>query len=104
MKLQDYIKQEELRDPKFKELREKDSFRIKLIKMIIKEKLLKGVTEEEIAKRTGLSLSTILNFEAGDIEDVRDCVEIGYMILQSLSYRPKPKIKYMPQKEYYMQG
>ncbi len=75
MKSFEQFKKEALQDPEIKRLYDEMDLEFQLIRAIIEQRLKKGVTQAELAKKAGTKQSAIARFEAGNSNPTLDFIQ-----------------------------
>lgn len=69
------FKKKALKDPELKRLYDEMDLEFQLIRAIIRQRINKGVTQSELAKKVGTKQSAIARFEAGNSNPTLDFIQ-----------------------------
>jgi len=76
-----------LRDPYFKELYELEQERMKIAKLLVDYRIKNNLTQEELAKKLGITQQYISKLEEGIFSNIRDVSKILLAIGYKIEFR-----------------
>lgn len=79
--------EEKLRDPYFKELYELEQERMKIAKLFVDYRIKNGITQEELAKRLGVTQQYVSKLEEGVFSNIKEVAKILLTIGYKIEFR-----------------
>src|SRR3989338_6593962 len=79
--------EEKLRDPYFKELYELEQERMKIAKLFVDYRIKNDITQEELAKKLGVTQQYISKLEEGIFSNIREVAKILLVIGYKIEFR-----------------